>query len=209
MRLCFIGSGMEDANERLTGIEIGAVAEVLRTSYDTLVFGGSSDGFMGSFASAFADRGGRLMAVVPEWLEELGLVHTRAEVTMVSTLAERKHVMFEAVDAVLCYPGGIGTWDELFDLLARRSIDQQVHALPPCPPIYLYDWEQFYAPLLLQLEVALEAGLVHPEAVAMLHAFASAEGLTSILREVQTGSIVRPVPCGSSTPQLQASKGRA
>jgi predicted Rossmann-fold nucleotide-binding protein len=105
----------------------------------------------------------------------------------VSTLAERKHVMFDDVDAVLCYPGGIGTWDELFDLLARRSIDEQVHQLPPCPPIYLYDWEQFYAPLLLQLEVALEAGLIHPEAVAMMHSFGSAEELSRILGELRAG----------------------
>lgn len=183
MRLCFIGSGMEDANERLRGIEIGAVAEVLRTRYDTLVFGGSIDGFMGTFASAFADRGGRLIGVVPSWLQDLDLVHPRAEVIMVATLAERKHLMFEEVDAVLCYPGGIGTWDELFDLLAHRSIDQQIHALPPCPPIYLYDWEQFYAPLLLQLEVALEAGLIHPETVAMLHPFGSVEEISGLLGE--------------------------
>jgi uncharacterized protein (TIGR00730 family) len=181
VRLCFLGSGMEDARERLRGIEVGAIADAVRPRFGTLVFGGSRDGFMGAFASAFAERGGRLVAVVPAWLRDLDLVHPGAEAMLCADLAERKRLMFEDIDAVLCYPGGIGTWDELFDLLARRAIDLHVLQRVPCPPVYVYNWEQFYAPLLLQLETATEAGLIHPETVAMVRPFTSVDALRGIL----------------------------
>ncbi|HVT45780.1 MAG TPA: LOG family protein [Thermoanaerobaculia bacterium] len=177
MKLCFIGSGIEREKSRLNGIEVQAIAQVVGRHFDTLVFGGSSLGLMEAFARAFAAGGGQIISVVPRWLERQGFVYSGCDPLFCNDLAERKKLMFDETDAVLCYPGGIGTWDELFDLLARRAVDSE----PACPPIYLYNWEKYYAPLLLQLEVALEVGLVHPETVAMLHPFESAEALAELL----------------------------
>jgi uncharacterized protein (TIGR00730 family) len=179
MKLCFIGSGIERETTRLNGIEIHAVAHVVRSRFDTLVFGGSSVGLMEAFATAFAACGGRVISIVPRWLERLDLVYKGCEPLFCEDLAERKRLMFEETDAVLCYPGGIGTWDELFDLLARRATEPK----PPCPPIYLYNWEKYYAPLLLQVETAVEAGLIHPEHVTMIRSFESIEALAELLRE--------------------------
>jgi uncharacterized protein (TIGR00730 family) len=181
MKLCFIGSGIERETTRLNGIEIHAVVQVVRSRFDTLVFGGSSVGLMEAFAAAFAACGGRVVSVVPRWLERHGLVYKGCDALFCEDLAERKRLMFEETDAVLCYPGGIGTWDELFDLLARRATEPR----PPCPPIYLYNWEQYYAPLLLQIEIAVEVGLVDPRCVATIRPFQSVEVLAQLLREHQ------------------------
>jgi predicted Rossmann-fold nucleotide-binding protein len=105
-----------------------------------------------------------------------------ADPVLVDDLAARKKMMFDDVDGVLCYPGGIGTWDELFDLLARRSIDAEVDGKPACPPIFLYIWENYYAPLLLQLEIANEMGLIHERSIEMIRPFESAEALAAVLR---------------------------
>ena len=181
MKLCFIGSGIERETTRLNGIEVQAVAQIVRSHFDTLVFGGSSVGLMEAFATAFAACGGRVVSVVPRWLDRLDQVFKGCEPVFCEDLAERKKLMFEETDAVLCYPGGVGTWDELFDLLARRAIDSAVDSKPPCPPVYLYNWEKFYAPLLLQIETAVEVGLIHPETVAMVRPFESAEALAELL----------------------------
>jgi uncharacterized protein (TIGR00730 family) len=177
VRLCFIGSGIERETTRLDGIEVTAIAKVMSGRFDTLVFGGSNVGTMEAFARAFAACGGRIVSVVPRWLQDAGLVFQGCEPTYCDNLAGRKHLMFDSIDAVLCYPGGLGTWDELFDLLARRAVEPDA----VCPPIYLYNWEKYYAPLLLQIETALELGLIHSNRVEKIRPFESIEALTELL----------------------------
>ena len=124
------------------------------------MFGGSNVGIMEAFARTFGACGGRIVSVVPRWLKTRDLSSRAASRAIAKNLAARKHLMFDGIDAVLCYPGGLGTWDELFDLLARRAVDPDAD----CPPIYLYNWEKYYAPMLLQIETAIELGLIHPNA---------------------------------------------
>jgi uncharacterized protein (TIGR00730 family) len=199
MKLGFIGSGMEREATRLHGIEVLSIARVVRAHFDTLVFGGSSVGLMEAFASAFGAVGGHLVSVVPRWLLDIDQVFKACDPVICENLAERKHLMFDEVDAVLCYPGGVGTWDELFDLLARRAIDAEVHAQPPCPPIYLYNWEKYYAPLLLQIETAVEVGLLQPQTVAMVHPFESADALAELLN---SGATLKARVAAGSSPRL-------
>jgi uncharacterized protein (TIGR00730 family) len=179
MKICFIGSGIEREDTRVDGIEVQSIARVVRNHFHTLVFGGSSVGLMEAFASAFASLGGKVISIVPRWLEREGLVYQGAEPIYCNDLAERKHLMFEETDAVLCYPGGVGTWDELFDLLARRAVEAEL----VCPPVYLYNWEKYYAPLMLQMETAVEAGLLQPQVFARVHSFETADALEESLAE--------------------------
>lgn len=177
MRICFIGSGVEREDTRLDGIEIDAVARVIEDRYDTLVFGGSNIGLMAEYADAHRAAGGSVVSVAPNWLGEEELLYEHGEMIACDDLAERKRIMFDEVDAVLCYPGGVGTWDELFDLIARHAV------LPTrsCPRIYLYNWEKFYAPILLQMEIGTELGLIHEHALATISAFESVDELARLV----------------------------
>jgi uncharacterized protein (TIGR00730 family) len=179
MRFCFIGSGVEREDTRLDGIEVRAVADAMAKRFNTLLFGGSKVGIMGEFATAFAATGGNVVGVFPDWLEAENLVFSGGELVRCRDLAERKRIMFEDVDAILCYPGGLGTWDELFDLLARKAVDRELQ----CPPIYLYNWENYYAPLLLQIDTAVELGLIRPANCAAIRPFASIEELSRLVDE--------------------------
>jgi uncharacterized protein (TIGR00730 family) len=182
VKICFIGSGVEREDTRVIGIEVDSIACVVRRYYDTLIFGGSRVGLMAAFATAFTHCGGRVISVVPRWLEKEDLVYRDCEPIFCKDLAERKHLMFEQTDAVLCYPGGVGTWDELFDLLARRAAERGLN----CPPIYIYNWEKYYAPLLLQMETAAELGLLHPKNLQRVRAFESADALAELLGNQHT-----------------------
>jgi uncharacterized protein (TIGR00730 family) len=177
MKIYFMGSGIEREATRLKGIEVRAVAETVRRRFDTLIFGGSNIGLMGAFADAFVACGGHVISVRPPWIETEGIAYSEGEIVDAANLAERKRIMSEEVDAVLCYPGGVGTWDELFDLLASRA----VHPEGGCPPVYVYNWEKYYAPLLLQMEVATEGGLVHPHALATVQPFETVGALADII----------------------------
>lgn len=181
MKLTFIGSGVEREDTRVKDIEVESIARVVRDHFDTLVFGGSSVGLMEAFATAFASAGGQVVSVVPRWLEREGLVYRGGDPVLCENLAERKRLMFHETDAVLCYPGGLGTWDELFDLLAGRAVEPE----KGCPEIYLYNWEKFYAPLLLQMETAVEVGFVKQETLTKVHPFEYVDALSELLRKDQ------------------------
>ena len=122
---------------------------------------------------------------MPRWLEREGLVYQGAEPIYCNDLAERKHLMFEETDAVLCYPGGFGHLGRTVRLAGppcRRA------PTPVCPPIYLYNWEKYYAPLMLQMETAVEAGLLQPQVFARVHSFETADALEeSLAKEYPKG----------------------
>ncbi len=181
MKLVFIGSGVERESTQLSGVEVASVAGAVRRRFDTLIFGGSRVGLMGAFASAFADRGGHVVSILPAWLEQHDLAFDRGETVRCDDLAERKRLMFEGADAVICYPGGIGTCDELFEVLTLHAVESAIAGRSGCPPIYLYNWDKFYAPLLLQLETSAEVGLIHPTSVDMIRPFESVDQLEVLL----------------------------
>ncbi|MFV0259627.1 MAG: TIGR00730 family Rossman fold protein [Acidimicrobiales bacterium] len=88
-----------------------------------LVYGGIDAGLMGVVADAALAAGGSVIGVVPVGLDEAD--HARAGLTArheVATLADRKAVMAELADGFIALPGGIGTLDEVFEMLANRQV---------------------------------------------------------------------------------------
>ena len=134
---------------------------------------------MGAFAFEFLAAGGELISVVPQWLADAELSCSEGQIIGCTTLAERKEILFASTDALLCYPGGVGTYDELFDYLARHAVRNMAAA----KNVYLYNYNMFYSPLLLQMETALEAGLMAPAITEKLFVFDSPQALVDIIEE--------------------------
>jgi len=121
------------------------------------VWGGGNVGLMGIVADATLAAGGRAIGVIPEALAERELGHTAAtELHVVRTMHERKARMADLSDAFVALPGGMGTFDELFEILTWAQLG--FHA----KPIGLLDVEGYYAPLLTLLDGARDEGFVRP-----------------------------------------------
>ena len=89
----------------------------------TLVYGGANLGLMECVAQAAKENGGFVMGVVPTKLEERGAVSDLLDVTFrVDNLSERKDAMLRESDILLALPGGVGTLDEVFHIMAAASI---------------------------------------------------------------------------------------
>ena len=95
-----------------------------------LVYGGSNLGLMEATAKAVKANGGQVMGVVPTLLEERGRVSTLLDVIFPTVnLSDRKDLMLQEADILVALPGGIGTLDEIFHVLAAGSLgyhDKQV-----------------------------------------------------------------------------------
>lgn len=88
-----------------------------------LVYGGGRNGLMGLTAQATRDAGGRVVGVIPSSLVEREWAnHDCDELLVVETMHERKRIMAERSDAFLALPGGIGTFEEFFEVWTWRQL---------------------------------------------------------------------------------------
>src|SRR5918997_6289064 len=96
-----------------------------------LVYGGGRLGLMGIVADAVLDSGGEAYGVIPQALIDLEVAHTGlTELHIVTTMHERKAKMTDLTDAFVALPGGIGTFDELFEAWTWNALGY--HAKPFC-----------------------------------------------------------------------------
>lgn len=99
------------------------IGEWMGQTGKTLIYGGSNLGLMECVARAVKENGGTVVGVVPTKLEERGGVSTLLdEVIHTRNLSERKDVMTEKSDILVALPGGVGTLDEVFHVIAAASI---------------------------------------------------------------------------------------
>lgn len=112
-----------------------------------VVYGGASIGMMGRLAEGVLDAGGEIHGSVPRAFSSTHAVHPRlTSVNYTETLSERKLDLVHKSDGFLILPGGYGTADELFEVLALAQIDE-LRA-----PIVLYNWHGFFAELVAWLQ---------------------------------------------------------
>lgn len=89
----------------------------------TLLYGGSNLGLMGIVSSAVLERGGHVTGVIPSFFtEEIILSQPVTELVRVDSMAERKEYLIALSDAFIALPGGIGTIDEIFEVLVANQL---------------------------------------------------------------------------------------
>lgn len=93
-----------------------------------LVYGGGGVGLMGACARAAHAAGGRVLGVMPTFLQSREMAFDAVETMFVASMHERKAIMFEQSDAIAVLPGGIGTLEEVVELLSWRRLG--LHAKP-------------------------------------------------------------------------------
>jgi uncharacterized protein (TIGR00730 family) len=123
----------------------------------TLVYGGGRLGLMGIVADAVLNAGGRVIGVIPRMLIERELAHeklTRQHV--VDTMHERKTLMAEMSDGFVGLPGGMGTFDELVEIVTWAQLG--LHA----KPVVIANIENYFAPMYAMLDFAVSENFVTP-----------------------------------------------
>jgi uncharacterized protein (TIGR00730 family) len=108
-----------------------------------LVYGGGRNGLMGIVADATLAAGGQVIGVIPRALVEKEWAHTGCtELHIVETMHERKQMMAQKADAFVALPGGIGTFEEFFEVWTWQQLGYHNK------PIGLLNTQQYYEPML-------------------------------------------------------------
>ena len=143
-----------------------------------LIYGGGAIGLMGILADAVIDGGGEVIGVIPRMLLEKELGHRRiTELRVVSSMHERKAMMAELADGFIALPGGIGTLEELCEILTWSQLG--LHR-KPCG---ILNTCNYFEGLLSLLNRAVHDGFFRPEHARL---FSVAESPSKLLTELES-----------------------
>jgi uncharacterized protein (TIGR00730 family) len=149
-----------------------------------LVYGGGRAGLMGLVADAALAAGARVVGVIPQALVERELGHTGlTELHVVQTMHERKQLMAERSDAFVALPGGIGTFEELFEVWTWRQLGYHDK------PVGLLNVAGYYDKLLGFIGDTERQGFVPPAQRALLQVDTDAGALLARLSVLATRAI--------------------
>ena len=137
-----------------------------------LIFGGGRVGLMGEVADQVLAGGGKVTGVIPQFLNDLEVAHRGVtELITVDSMHERKYLMYNKSDAYVILPGGLGTLDELMEILTWKQL--QIHI----SPIIILDVDGYWGALRLLFQDIIDGGFAHPKALDLFSIVDSVDGV--------------------------------
>jgi uncharacterized protein (TIGR00730 family) len=147
-----------------------------------LVYGGGSVGLMGKVADSVLEAGGEVIGVIPEVLSRPEIAHPGlTELHVVDSMHTRKKMMNDLCDGFIALPGGIGTFEELFEVLCWA----QLRIL--AKPFGLLDVEGFWTGLRGMMDSATAEGFINPIHGDLLVGASTPQELLDRMRNVDAG----------------------
>ena len=159
MRICVYGAASSTIDkEYITKVEQMGKEMVERGH--SLVFGGGGNGLMGAAARGVREAGGHILGVIPKFFEDENVEAVYEfcdELIEPDTMRERKQIMEDNADAFIIVPGGIGTFEEFFEILTLKQLCRHNK------PIAIYNLRGYYNEILLALKAATEKNFLRED----------------------------------------------
>ena len=150
-----------------------------------LVYGGGGVGLMGATARAAHEAGGEVLGIIPNFLIGKERALETVEHVVVNNMHERKMLMYEHSDAFVILPGGIGTLEEVVELLSWRRLD--LHS----SPVVFWNPNGFWTTLFALFQHTVDEKLTPPE---FMNAWTTVERIEDVIPTLQA----MPVPAAGS-----------
>lgn len=156
MKICVFGAASPKIDKDYIR-RVEALGEEMVKRGHSLVFGGGGNGLMGAAARGVQSQGGYIVGVIPSFFENENIEAVFEycdEVVETATMRERKQIMEDRSDAFIIVPGGIGTFEEFFEIMTLRQLCRHNK------PIALYNINGYYNELNAMMQAAVEKGFV-------------------------------------------------
>ena len=151
-----------------------------------LVYGGGAVGLMGACARAVVGGGGEVLGVIPEFLRLPEVAYEAAELVVVPSMHERKARMFAEADGFAVLPGGVGTLEEVIELLSWSRLG--LHA----KPVVFLDAEDYWRPLFELIEHTVRQGFTPPGFLQCYRGVEAVDEVLPALRALGAEAQARP-----------------
>ena len=157
MNICIYGSASNDI-DRVYVEQTEELAKTLAKRGHNLVFGGGANGLMGAAARGFYAENAHITGVVPKFFNVDGILFENCnEMIRTDTMRQRKQIMDDMAEAFITTPGGIGTFEEFFEIITLKQLGQSKK------PLVLFNINGYFEPLRAMLENCVKGGFM-PEA---------------------------------------------
>ncbi len=158
MNICVYGAASNeiDAVYLQQGQQLG---RLIGAGGHRLVFGGGQTGMMGAVARGVKETGGSILGVAPKFFDKPGVLFQECdEFVFTETMRERKAKMEEESDVFVMSPGGLGTWEEFFEMITLRQLSRHQK------PIIILNINGYYDPLIALMEHAIRGKFLEEKA---------------------------------------------
>ena len=173
MRICVYGAASPTIdNEYIVKTEIMG-AEMVKRGH-SLVFGGGGNGLMGAAARGVKSEGGYILGVIPRFFDEENIeaiCNTCDELIQPETMRQRKQIMEDNSDAFIVVPGGIGTYEEFFEILTLKQLCRHTK------PIAIYNIMGYYNELNYTMEQAIKKNFIKENCMDLFKMFDNLDDL--------------------------------
>ena len=143
-----------------------------------LVFGGGAQGLMGATARGLAAGGGLITGIAPRFFDKPGILYKEcSEFIFTDTMRERKELMENLSDAFIMAPGGIGTYEEFFEVLTLKQLGQLNK------PIAVFNVNGYYELLLRLLEDTVSKGFMKASCLDIFGIFDDADEMLDYIEK--------------------------
>ena len=177
MRVCIYGASsciIDDSFIKETEI----LAKKLAQNGYSLVFGCGANGLMGAAARGFYSEGAEIYGVVPKFFNVDGILFDNCtEIIRTDTMRERKQIMEDMSDAFITTPGGIGTFEEFFEMLTLKQLGRH------SKPMVVYNINGYYDKLLDMLNTSVDEKFMNRETLELFAVIDNADDVIKYLKE--------------------------
>ncbi len=163
MRICVYGAASPTIDPEFIKKVEEMGREMVKRGH-SLVFGGGGNGLMGAAARGVRDGGGHILGVIPSFFadEQIEAVCDFCDKLIEpETMRERKQIMEDNADAFIVVPGGIGTFEEFFEILTSKQLCRHNK------PIALYNLQGYYTELSVMMEQAVQKEFVREDCLEL------------------------------------------
>ncbi len=177
MNICVYGASSDAIDKKY--IEAGEkLGEEMAKRGHTLVFGGGASGLMGAVARGMAKGGGEIIGIAPSFFDVDGVLFDKCtKFIYTETMRERKQLLEDLSDAFIMSPGGIGTYEEFFEVLTLKQLDRHNK------PISILNTMEYYTPMDNLLRETANCGFMRQESLSLYEIF---ENVNDILDYIES-----------------------
>ncbi len=144
----------------------------------TLVYGGNYIGCMASLADGARERGGRIIGITPRLFVDENIADTLCdELIVTDSMRQRKHLLEQHGNAFVAMPGGLGTFEEFFEIVVGRQLGYHRK------PVILLNINDFYTPMLEMFDRGVEQHFIRPEARKIIQVASSVDDVVALLKQ--------------------------
>lgn len=183
MNLCIYGASSNQIDPAYMAA-VEELGEKLAARGHGLVFGGGAQGLMGAAARGVTAQNGYILGVAPSFFNVDGVLYEHCtEFIYTETMRERKQIMEDRADGFIMVPGGIGTYEEFFEILTLRQLGRH------SKPIAILNLGGYYDLLQQMLEQTIDQGFMKPACRQLYGIFTDIDAMLDDLERAQSAPV--------------------